>query len=968
MMNKLVCVILFVLTSGMSLSALADTNNEQSNKPLNLAVSVVPKPPTLGDTLSNKLPTERAPLATPTLQKMIADYQHLMVITETPELRENIDYRLAQLLAIAGERAQEVGSPISSGSIGYYDDAIAAYNEWLTEYPNSKIVYDVMYELAKAYELQGDTEKSFTLLSSMAEQYPEHGENTDEIHFRRGEFLFSQQNYQQSVLAYEEITSRAIANNDFSSPYYQTALYMLGWAHYKLEEPRKSLARFNEILDLNLPIKATTQLTVDNLPVANRQLVSDAFKVMNLIFANREGAESLARHYQSIGGRYYEYLHFSVMAQQLLADKRYRDSAQTYDVFVKTYPSHHWAPQFAINKVDIYQQGRFPSLASVEKANYVATYGIDGPYWLMWNEKRQRTFGPVLKAYLAEMALDQYRLAQETKMSQQQVIEFAKAANLLLQYERTFNDDAHLAFLYAESLYASNQWRRAIDAYNHFAYGVEQSFARERGKRADAAYSAILAFNALNVGAVMPKPIVNDEGVKQLSEQEKNVLQFAQTFTDDPRAVDVLFDLMGHRYAQARYDDAINTANTLMAWPSTIETARLIDAQLIKSHSVYNQGQYQQAITEYEQVLTTLPVRDERRTVISNNLAASLFNYAEELASSNQLQAAVDIYLQILSKTPDSPVRKLAHFNVAQYLYKLRHFEDAVAQLIAFQSLYPADELSQNIDVQLASIYEQQQDWDKAATQRLAIANGMKHSNAQQDALYLTASFFDRAGDVTNTILTLRRHANTYSRPFTRHMEVMSQLSQKYLIVNEQRKYRFWLKKMIKAHDSAGDRQTARSRFLAAQSALIFARDAKIDFDNIKLTLPLKRSLDRKTRSLEQTLTAYKKVSDYRVASFSTQSSYETAQVYRQLADDLMNSQRPKGLDELALEQYDILLEEQAYPFEDQAIVLLETNAKLTSQGLYDEWIEKSLMTLRQLLPGRYNKLETIERDADVIY
>ena len=109
-------------------------------------------------------------------------------------------------------------------------------------------------------------------------------------------------------------------------------------------------------------------------------------------------------------------------------------------------------------------------------------------------------------------------------------------------------------------------------------------------------------------------------------------------------------------------------------------------------------------------------------------------------------------------------------------------------------------------------------------------------------------------------------------------------------------------------------------------------------------------------------------MSDYRVASFSTQSTYETAQVYRQLASDLMSSQRPKGLDELALEQYEILLEEQAYPFEDQAIALLEANATLTSQGLYDQWIEQSLATLRQLLPGRYNKLETIAGDADVIY
>ncbi|MGB1298115.1 MAG: tetratricopeptide repeat protein, partial [Psychrobium sp.] len=887
---------------------------------------------------------------------------------QAPELREKIDYRLAQLLAIKAERAQEVGEPLAQGQRGYYDVAINAYKQWLTRYPESSLNQTVMYELAKAHELQGETAQSFALLSQLTQKFPQQNLASDELNFRRGEYLFSQQNYLQAVEAYQLIVDRAATTTDFSSPYYQTALYMLGWAHYKLEQPRQSLARFSEILDLNLPTKATTQLSIDSLPVASKQLVSDAFKVMNLIFASSEGATSLANHYQSIGGRYFEYLHFKVMAEQLLKDKRYRDSAQTYDVFVSNYPAHFWSPQFAINKVNIYQQGRFPSLAKAEKAKYVASYGIDGPYWAKWSLQRQQQFGSTLKAYLSEMALEQYRLAQTTSDKQLKIDEYAKAAELLLQYQRTFNDDSELAFLYGESLFASEQWRRAIDVYNHFAYGVEQSFGRERGKRADAAYAAILAFNQLNAGAIMPKPVPDELGKIELSEQERNVLQFANTFSDDERAVDVMVDLMNHRYAQARYAGAIKVVDRLANWKLPIEQARILDAQLIKSHSVYNQGHYQQAISEYENVLTQLSADDERQTVITNNLAASLFKYAEQLAVSKQLMAAVNFYLQVLSKTPDSPVRKLAHYNAAQYLYQLKSFEEAVTQLIAFKTRYPQDELAKDIDVQLASIYEQQQDWDKAASQRLAIANGMKKSTEQQEALYLTASFYERAADDKNTILTLRRHANTYQAPFRRYMEVMHRLSGKYFEIDEQRKYRFWLNKMIKAHDNAGSEQTARSKFLAAQSALVFARDAKRDFDKIKLKLPLQASLARKTKSLEKTLTAYKKVSDYRVASFSTQSNYETAQVYRQLANDLMGSQRPSGLDELALEQYEILLEEQAYPFEDQAIALFESNAKLTAQGLYDEWIALSLDKLRQLLPGRYNKVETVEENADVIY
>ncbi|MGB0833245.1 MAG: tetratricopeptide repeat protein [Psychrobium sp.] len=957
-------IALWVFTVNADDSPVVDTTKQNPNA----NAVVVVKKPTLGDLIKVQASNAKTQQLAPSLDKMITDYQHLVEITQAPQLREKIDYRLAQLLAIKGERAQEVGEPLAQGANGYYDSAINAYKAWLSQYPDSALNQTVMYELAKAHELQGETAQSFELLSQLSEKFPEQNLASDELNFRRGEYLFSQQNYRQAVEAYQLIVDRATTTSDFSSPYYQTALYMLGWAHYKLEQPKQSLAKFSEILDLNLPTKATTQLSLDNLPVSSKQLVSDAFKVMNLIFANSDGATSLANHYQSIGSRYFEYLHFKVMAEQLLVDKRYRDSAHTYDVFVSNYPAHFWSPQFAINKVNIYQQGSFPTLAKAEKAKYVASYGIDGPYWGKWSEQRQQEFSPTLKAYLSEMALDQYRFAQNANDKQEKIDEYAKAAELLLQYQRTFNDDTELAFLYGESLFASEQWRRAIDVYNHFAYGVDQTFGRERGKRADAAYAAILAFNQLNAYAIMPKPVSDELDKFELSEQERNVLQFANTFSGDERAVDVMFDLMNHRYAQARYSDAIEVVDNLANWQRPIEQARMLDAQLIKSHSVYNQGNYLRAITEYESVLAQLPQADDRKTVIANNLAASLFKYADQLATNKQLAKAVDFYLQVLSKTPDSPVRKLAHYNAAQYLYQLKSFEDAVTQLIAFKTRYPQDELAKDIDVQLASIYEQQQDWDKAASQRLAIANGMKKSTAQQEALYLTASFYERAGDDKNTILTLRRHANTYQAPFSRYMEVMHRLSDKYIAVGEQRKYRFWLNKMIKAHDSAGSEQTARSKFLAAQSALVFARDAKRDFDKIKLKLPLQASLARKTKSLEKTLSAYKKVSDYRVASFSTLSNYETAQVYRQLASDLMESQRPTGLDELALEQYEILLEEQAYPFEDQAIALFESNAKLTAQGLYDEWIALSLDKLSQLLPGRYNKVEVIEENADVIY
>ena len=57
-------------------------------------------------------------------------------------------------------------------------------------------------------------------------------------------------------------------------------------------------------------------------------------------------------------------------------------------------------------------------------------------------------------------------------------------------------------------------------------------------------------------------------------------------------------------------------------------------------------------------------------------------------------------------------------------------------------------------------------------------------------------------------------------------------------------------------------------------------------------------------------------------------------------------------------EQYDVLLEEQAFPFEEKSIKLHEVNAARAREGIYDEWVQKSFVALAQLNPGRYAKGE----------
>ena len=119
---------------------------------------------------------------------------------------------------------------------------------------------------------------------------------------------------------------------------------------------------------------------------------------------------------------------------------------------------------------------------------------------------------------------------------------------------------------------------------------------------------------------------------------------------------------------------------------------------------------------------------------------------------------------------------------------------------------------------------------------------------------------------------------------------------------------------------------------------------------------------------MENAIKAYENAINYKVAEVTTAATYEIGEIYHDFARALMQSQRPRKLSAEELEQYELLLEEQAYPFEEKAIDIHVANVKRTQEGIYDEWVKKSLVILGQLQPVRYAKNEKIESYVEIVY
>jgi tetratricopeptide (TPR) repeat protein len=236
----------------------------------------------------------------------------------------------------------------------------------------------------------------------------------------------------------------------------------------------------------------------------------------------------------------------------------------------------------------------------------------------------------------------------------------------------------------------------------------------------------------------------------------------------------------------------------------------------------------------------------------------------------------------------------------------------------------------------------------------------------RRSSLWQAAELHAKCGDVAAAVRVYADYVLRFPEPFGPAIEARHELAGYAAEAGDEAARRRWLGEIVAADAAAGPARTDRSRLLAAEASLELARPLDAAARALGLTVPLDRSLLAKKQALEAALAAWGRSMDYGVAGVTTEASHAIADLYRHLARALMESERPRNLSADELEQYDLLLEEQAFPFEEKAIGLHERNARRAAEGVYDEWVKRSYAALAELLPARYARSEMLDGpDAD---
>jgi hypothetical protein len=283
------------------------------------------------------------------------------------------------------------------------------------------------------------------------------------------------------------------------------------------------------------------------------------------------------------------------------------------------------------------------------------------------------------------------------------------------------------------------------------------------------------------------------------------------------------------------------------------------------------------------------------------------------------------------------------------------------------RTAFPNHELVASVTTNLAVAYVETGNNARAASEFERIADGDGPVEVKREALWRSAELYETTGQASAATAAYGRFVERYPTPVAEAVEARQKLIEIAGAAGDHAERARWMSDLVAADAAAGAERTDRTRYLAARSQLELAAPTRDAFLGTRLVVPLDRSLAAKQQRMEEALAAYSKAADYGIAEVTTAANYEIAELYHALSKDLYASERPPELNEDELEQYDILLEEQAFPFEEEAIELHETNAARTVEGIYDEWVRKSLAALVELSPGRYAKVEIGESLVEAI-
>lgn len=797
----------------------------------------------------------------------------------------------------------------------------------LKDYPNAKNNDQSLYQLARLSDQLDEQEKSLVALREIVHKYPRSA-HFAEAEFRIGENEFMGANYLPAEAAY----SSAILSAG-GEEFYERALFKRGWARYKQ-------GLFAEAADDFLAALDKHQFSdYDTLKQSEKDQYNEYFRGLGLNLANLQNNQELQNYLSSKGDDKFIYSSYDAVTQIYLEQERYSDAAEAIEQYIKNYPDAPEQPYAQLKALDIWQLSKFKQRFAEALASTYAKYNQKSSYWATHRDtKIQDKFFNSLREHVlnaATNAQDEYLVNHSA-----QNLENAKLwYNRYLENYANFARQDKVYSMYAELLADAGSNVDALKYFELAAYDGDIILDKEAAYATITETSNLFSQNPTNT-ALLKKHI-------------HYVLLSGQLYQGEERHQKAALHAQQLALNNNMTQESISLANSL---PDSAKDQVLYDASLMKSLAYIQLQMYSDAETILNDLLK-LNKRAGDQQKLTDNLALAIYKQAEIYTQKGLSDNAIQEYARVAKRAPTSDIAPKGLYEAILISMKTEKWSSAITLIQEFQQLYPKNDLNKDATRQLSIAYLNAGDSLKAAQAFEKMSTQEDNQDTKMASLWKAAEIYETKGNTDNAIKAYANYAETYPRPYPQYIEAMYKLTQLLNASNQQEKAITWQEKISAADKLASkDLKSTRTNFIVANSALANATRMQRKFETVRLSEPLAEALKSKKKLMQDAIAAFGQVSAYNEPSSITQATFAIATIYQHFSSALLNSERPKALKGEELEQYNILLEDQAFPFEEKAIEFYELNLAHTKENISNEWITQTLGNLRKLYPVKYNR------------
>lgn len=666
-----------------------------------------------------------------------------------------------------------------------YSRSIDLYRALITSYPEYALLDAARYALAICYDESMDTEKSLEALHELIETHPD-SRWIPEAWLRVGEYYFDVGQFNRSIEAYEH------ALVDKTSRYFEMALYKLAWSYFQKYDYPTAIGMFKSLISHIDEAKGTGGL--------GAQLRSEAVEYLGVSLAdddwNGDGETdpdaTVARAMSYLaGGLPYEREILEKYADTLYAShevKKYPMAIEAYRAVIALDPLDHGNAALKEKIIGVFDTMRDIEKMTAERQDMVVQFG-PGSAWYEANKSRPEVIARVdrqVELALSQAAKFHHKRAQELKAMAANtgdqkfgvaaLQEYKLAADVYRDYLKRFpstKEAYELAYYYAECLYFSFEFERAIDIYQRVrdwpnkkkylessAYNVIDSLEKQAAKMAAE-------------GLIRPEDVPGEIGeVEEESTPEVEGKVTIDPLPIPPLTVDWINAVDGYleKGLQRRKDPelparlAYRVANEYYRYRHLEEARKRFEAilqsypdDLVASYAAVNiinsfklENDWDNIQVWAQKVVDLQVGKPEQRAALQEEVRVfqlgAQFKEAERLYAAEEYLKAADAFMTVVDKDPKMSFADKALQNSAVAFQKEKHFDSAAQVYQRIVSDYPESQYVEGALLQLAENARKFYDFGRAINTYQALRTRFPKTEHNAYALHTTAVLLEAEG------------------------------------------------------------------------------------------------------------------------------------------------------------------------------------------------------------------------------